>query len=536
MPKDQSQAISRRGLLKSGSLLALGSALPGAAISLGATPPPKKELADLDFGTNIYQSIGVKPIVNCKGTFTIISGSQSLPEVKKAMEEASRHYVQVDELMNAVSKRLAEITHAEWGIVTNGCSAAITHATAACIAGSDPEKMQRLPSLHGMKNEVIMPRYARNVYDHACRMVGVNIVEVDSAEELERAFNLKTAMVMIFSSPPAEKGPLGIESVCRVAKNHGVPVLIDAAAETPTFPNHHLQHGATMVAYSGGKCMRGPQSAGLLLGQKDLVQAAWLNSAPHHAFGRSLKVGKEEIMGMLAAVEMWAKRDHDAEWKTWESWLAYISDRVTKIPGVTTEIVQPVDLSNHAPQLRIKWDAAVLNITGAEVFNTLAEGDPRIFLAGSTGTRPDQMASSVTIMPYMMMPDDHKIAAEALYRILTKPPKFENPVVPSGQPQNIAGIWDVQIDHLRGSAQHRFFVEQDSNALRGLHEGETIRGDLKGSVHANQVKLSSNHPIQGTAIEYTFSGVADGDSMQGTLSMGEYGSAQWKAKRYSHGA
>jgi uncharacterized pyridoxal phosphate-dependent enzyme len=423
----------------------------------------------LETGPTLYESIGVRPNINCRGTFTIISGSQTLPEVKKAMDEASRHYVQMDELMEAVGKRLAEITHADWGIVTAGCSAAITNATAACIAGSDPEKMQRLPNLTGLKNEVVMPRASRNVYDHATRMLGVTVVEVNSAEELEGAFNPRTAMVLIYSSPAAEKGPVNIENVCRVARTHGVPVLIDAAAETPTFPSHHLERGATMVAYGGGKCMRGPQSAGLLLGQKDLVQSAWLNSAPHHAFGRSLKVGKEEIMGMLAAVEMWAKRDHQAEWKVWESWLAYISDRVTKIPGVTTDVLQPEDLSNHRSRLQIKWDGAALNVTGSEVVSTLMEGNPRITIAGGRGTRPDQMASSVTIMPYMMMPDDHKIAADALYRVLSKPPTFSNPVVPSVEPQNVGGVWQVQIDYEWGSAQHRFFVEQTAGALRGVH-------------------------------------------------------------------
>src|SRR5213079_2394292 len=170
--------------------------------------------------------------------------------------------------------------------------------------------------------------------------------------------------------------------------------MVDAAAETLTIPNKHLMRGATLVAYSGGKCMRGPQTAGLLLGPKDLLKAAWLNSAPHHAFGRSLKVGKEEIMGMLAAVEMWTKRDHDAEWKMWLSWLDAIGDRVKSVAGVTTEISQPNDLSNHAPQLHIKWDGAALGITGKEVEDLLGKGRPRIVVGGSNGVRPDSMASS----------------------------------------------------------------------------------------------------------------------------------------------
>ena len=527
--------ITRRDLLKSSSLLALSGVVPARTIS-DEVFLSEAGSHNLDVGPSIYESIGVRPIINCKGTFTIISGSQSLPEVKKAMDEASRHYVQMDELMEAVGQRLAEITKAEWGIVTAGCSAAITNATAACIAGSNPERMQRLPNLQGLKNEIIMAKYSRNVYDHAARMLGTTIVEVNSAEELERAFNARTAMVLIFTSPPAEQGPLSIENTCRVAKGKGVPVLIDAAAEVLTIPNHHLRRGATMVAYSGGKCLRGPQCAGLLLGQKDYVRAAWANSAPHHAFGRSLKVAKEEIMGMLAAVEMWAKRDQDAEWRAWEAWLAYISDRVTKIPGVTTEYVQPVDLSNHAPQLRIKWDAASLGITGTEVMNTLSERNPRIFLAGAKGRRPDEMASSVSIMPYMMQSEDHRIVAEALYQLLSKPPKFENPVIPTGQPENVAGVWHVQIEHSLGTAKHWFFLEQIGNVLQGVHEGETIRGELKGSVQAAKLQVASVHPIEGTSIEYSFTGISKDGTMSGTVSMGEYGTARWKASRTNEAA
>jgi len=291
--KNQWQGISRRGLFRQGGLLAAAGLLPK---HIAAAPATKA-------GGSVYDAIGVRPIINARGTFTIISGSQSLPEVKAAMLEASKHYVHMDELMEGVSARLAEITKAEWAIVTGGCAAALTHATAACIAGADPEKMQRLPNLTGLKNEVIMPRYSRNVYDHAVRTLGVKIIEVDSAEQLEKAFKARTAMVLILSSPPADQGPLGTENVARIAKAKGVPLMVDAAAEVLTIPNKHLLRGATMVAYSGGKCLRGPQAAGLLLGPKPLLKAAWLNSAPHHAFERALKVGKEEIMGMLAAVE-----------------------------------------------------------------------------------------------------------------------------------------------------------------------------------------------------------------------------------------
>ncbi len=517
--------LTRRTLLQSGGLLA-GTYLP-ARRALGAAASGKA----LQLGPSLYESIGVAPLVNCRGTFTIISGSQTLPEVKRAMDEASRHYVNLDELMNAVGQRLAELTHAEWGIVTAGCAAALTHATSACIAGADPEKMQRMPKLDGMKNQVIIPLHSRNVYDHAVRMTGVDIVEVGTPEALETAINPKTAMIMIMSSPRSESGPMSTENICKIARARQIPVIVDAAAETLTIPNKHLLRGANMVAYSGGKCIRGPQAAGLLLGQKDLLQAAWLNSAPHHAFGRSLKAGKEEIMGMLAAVEMWVQRDHKAEWAQWESWLNYIGGRVTTVAGVTTQILQPEDLSNHAPQLRIKWDAAAVGITGKEVEDRLLNGRPRIAVGGSSGVRPDGMASSVTIMPYMMQPDDYKIAAEALYSLLSKPPKFTNPVRPSGTPAQIAGQWDVRIDYLLGSSNHHLSIEQAGSGLSGVHNGETLKGPLRGTVYGNEVDFRSSQKIQGTSLSFEFRGTAAGDSMSGTVSMAEYGQGRWTATK-----
>ena len=518
--------LSRRRFFQSGGAMAGAAFLPGQRAAHAAAAS-----TGLQFGPGLYESIGVTPIVNCRGTFTIITGSLTLPEVKKAMDEASRHYVQMDELMNAVGARLAELTKAEWGMVTAGCAAALTHATLACIAGSNPERMQRIPKLDGLKNEVIIPKHSRNVYDHAVRMPGGDIVEVSSQKELEGAINPRTAMIMIMASPRADKGPLSTENVCKIAKTRDVPVIVDAAAEYLTIPNKHLGLGATMVAYSGGKCLRGPQAAGLLLGRKDLLQAAWLNSAPHHAFGRSLKVGKEEIMGMLAAVEMWTRRDHDAEWKQWETWLDAIRERVTSVHGVSTQIIQPVDLSNHAPELRIQWDGAALGITGKEVEDILAKGRPRIFVGGSTGARPASMASSITIMPYMMQPEDHKIAAQALHAVLSKPPKIDARPVPQGEPSMLAGNWDLKIEYALGTAKHQLTFVQSGTALTGVHDGETVGGDVQGSVHGSQTHFRSRHAIQGTSIGYDFAGVVDGNKMSGEVSMGEYGSARWSAIR-----
>src|SRR5688572_30290459 len=280
---------------------------------------------------NIFQSIGVEPVINCRGTFTIIGGSVERPEVRAAMDAAAKHFVQIDELADAVGRRLADLTGADWGMVSAGCAAGLKHVTAACVTGGNPEKLIRIPDLSGLdKTEVVVPRSSRNAYDHAIRNVGVRMVTVESIEELERAINPRTAMIYLL----ADSGPTAmLEAVARLAGAKNIPILVDAAAEVLTIPNVHLQRGATIVAYSGGTAICGPQCAGLLLGRKDILQSAWQASAPHHGPGRDNKVGREETLGMLAAVEAWVKRDHAREWKTWLSWLDTIAKRVSSVEG-----------------------------------------------------------------------------------------------------------------------------------------------------------------------------------------------------------
>jgi L-seryl-tRNA(Ser) seleniumtransferase len=398
--------------------------------------------------------------------------------------------------------------------------------------------MQRLPNLTGLKSEVIIPAYSRNVYDHAIRMLGVRIVEVKEPSELEAAFNDRTAMVYILGGP-GDDGPLGTRVLAEVAKRKNVPVLVDAAAEVLTLkPNVHLARGASAVAYSGGKCIRGPQAAGLLLGEKDWLKSAWANSAPHHAFGRSLKVGKEEIMGMLAAVEMWVQRDHKAEWQRWESWLGVISAGVTKVDGVTAKVTQPsADLSNRSPRLTIQWDGAKLGITGQEVYKLLLDTEPRIILDRVSGQRPGNMASSVSIVPYMLMPGEEKIVADRLYATLSKPPKFPDPTPPpSGQPALVSGQWEMHLEFGRGSVNNTLMLEQAGGKLQGTHHTEFYATDLNGTAAANTVRFQSSWRIEGQRLSYVFTGTVEGDHMTGTVNMGEYGETTWSAQRHKYPA
>ena len=360
-----------------------------------------------------YESIGVRPLINCRGTFTIISGSVILPEVREAIVLASQRYVNIDELMEAVGARIAELMDCEWGLITDGCAAALCQVTAACVAGSDPEKMIRLPDTTGMKNEVIVQTCHRNVYDHAIRMVGVKMIEVDTKAELEAALNDRTAMFFVFGDAE-ERGQITTKEMADIGHEYGIPTFVDAAAERPDVPNWYLEQGADAVAYSGGKCLRGPQASGLVLGRKDLLQAAFLNGAPHHALARPMKAGKEEIMGLLAAVEQWIKRDHKAEWKEWERRLGVITDVVKDFDSVTTTIRQR-GRSNVAPVLEINWDVETVGISGTAVASQLSAGEPRIELNGN--------ANGISIMPYMMEEGEDKIVADQLGAILNSSQK-----------------------------------------------------------------------------------------------------------------
>src|SRR5262245_12403703 len=374
--------FTRRDLIRLATLFGAGGLFPSAGVA--AAQPSSNGFSAAD----VYKAIGVRPLINCRGTITVIGGSIELPEVRAAKTAANQQHVQLDELMEAVGKRLGELTGAEWGMVSAGCAAAMSHATAACVAGGNPDLHVRIPNLAGFeKTEVIIPSHSRNVYDAAIRALGVSVIEVDTPEALELAIGPKTAMIYIFAGPRNDSGPMSTEAICRIAKPHNVPVLVDAAAEILTIPNIHLQRGATLVAYSGGKYIRGPQSAGLLLGRKDLVRAAWVHSAPHHGYARAMKVGREEMVGMLIAVENWVKRDHAAEWKHWIARCDYIAGQVTKIAGVTADVQREPEetLSNRSPRVTIKWDTRAPGVTGPEVQRLLDTADPRIALAGSRG-------------------------------------------------------------------------------------------------------------------------------------------------------
>ncbi|MFT4111362.1 twin-arginine translocation signal domain-containing protein [Silvibacterium sp.] len=527
--------FSRRDILKSSGMVAAAAALPLAASAQSETAHGEGgKMTLVSRGTqadNLYTQIGVRPLINARGTYTIITGSTSLPEVKQAMFEASQYYVHLDELMPAVGGEIAKLMGAPGAIVTCGCEAAIALATVACMCGTDPEKSQAFP-YYKAKSEVIIPKYARNPYDFGVRMSGPKIVEVETEEDLRRSITAQTAMIYVMSGPRAFEEPLSIKTICSIAKEFGVPVFVDAAAEEPIVPNIHIAAGATFVGYSGGKCMRGPQTAGVLLGPKDLTHAAFWNAAPHHNWGRALKVGKEEAMGMLAAVRQWYKRDHEAEQKQWLAWDNSIADALKGIPSLTTKINMPTDdLSNRAPTLSIHWDAAQVGITGEELVKKLDEGTPRILVIGGSGQRPDKMESSIGIMPYMMHPEDHAIIAEVLVKYLKNPGHYENPPVDHSETASLAGSWHVVIQYGVGEGHQMWTLSQQGTTVSGDQKGELYSTSLKGSVEGAHATLHSTMTTSGQEFPWIFTGVVRGGTFSGDVDMGEYGPATFTATR-----
>jgi len=273
---------TRRDVFRVGGMATAAGVIGRVDAIEGATESQTSKVPASAKGPQVYTRLGVRPFINLTGTLTINGGALELPEVRDACHQAADYAVDLDELMEKAGARIAELIGCESAIVTSGAAAALSHATAACIAGADPELMQQLPDLSGLRDEVIMPKESRNVYDHAFRSWGARVVEVDTVEAFHAALGPRTALVAVLGTGEA-RGPLRLEAIATAAHKLGVPVIVDAAAELPRRPDPYLTRGADLVAYSGGKTMRGPQCAGLLLGRKDLVWAAFMNGAPHHA-------------------------------------------------------------------------------------------------------------------------------------------------------------------------------------------------------------------------------------------------------------
>ena len=327
---------------------------------------------------NVYTRLGVKTVINCRGTWTYLSGSLEFPEVRQAQVEAAQHFVNMLDLQRAVGRRLSELTGAESGIITSGAAGAMAAATAACMAGANDTFIWQLPDTTGLKHEVIMVG-GRSAFDSAIRLTGAKLVLVFSEEELANAINENTAM--IYTTDLREK----LQRELAIAKDHKVPMLLDDAAGIPPADNAKLyaRMGIDLYCFSGGKGLCGPQCSGVLLGRKDLIEAALLNCSPREgAVCRPMKVGKEEIIGCLTAIETWLKIDEKKLYAEWNGRIERIRKLVETVPGVKTDIYIPAD-GNRYPTLKVSWDQQAWNYSLDDCVRELRAGDPVIEVLGT---------------------------------------------------------------------------------------------------------------------------------------------------------
>jgi L-seryl-tRNA(Ser) seleniumtransferase len=362
-------------------------------------------------GKEYFKELGVRTFINAAGTYTRLTGSLLLPKVMHAMMHASHDYVDFDELQSRVGERLANLLGCEDTVITSGAASAITFGTAGVLTGMDKNKVVQLPDLTGMKNEVILQKSHRIEFDHAIRACGVRLVEVVTRKELENAINENTAMLWFLNTQNYQGEIQDVEFV-EIGKKYGIPTFNDAAADLPPVENlwKYTQMGFDMVAFSGGKGLRGPQSAGLLLGKKKYIQAARLSMPPHeNTIGRGMKVNKEEIIGMMVAVEHYLQRDHQKEWQYWEQQVNLIGDAAKSVETVETDIIVP-RIANHVPTLRIWWNRDKIDASADEIRNQLRTGHPSIETVGT----PDM----IEITTWMMSPGQERIVARRINEIL----------------------------------------------------------------------------------------------------------------------
>jgi len=391
---------NRRRFLQGISAIPLAS---GAAFSATTKNPAKRDY---------FKELGVRPFINAAGTYTTLTASLMHPDVMQAIDYASKQFVHLPELHDRVGERIAQMIGCEAAMVPSGAAAALVVGTAACITGTNPDFIHRLPDTTGMKSEVIVKKSHRYGYDHAVRACGVKMIEVETSAELESAINERTAMMLFFNANEP-KGQIKAAEFVALGKKHSVPIFNDAAADVPPVENlsKYSKMGFDLVTFSGGKGIRGPQSAGLLLGRKDLIAAARMNTSPNSdSVGRGLKVNKEELLGMMAAIESYTKRDHAAEWREWEKRVKYIADTVTPLTGIKTETFVP-EIANAVPHLRITWDEGRIKMKYADVKKKLLEGEPAIEVRPSG---PDVLEIAV----WMMEPGEAQIVARRIREVL----------------------------------------------------------------------------------------------------------------------
>jgi uncharacterized pyridoxal phosphate-dependent enzyme len=406
---------NRRGFLGTIAMIA-GTMVAPRKLFSSNRPAAGAKVTGFGSTGNPYEELGVTTVINCEGTMTTLGGSLPHPELEAVMTMATRHFVSINQLEVAAGNRIARMLKLPddyTALVTSGAAAAIQSGLAGILTGSDENLIRQLPDLTGMKSEVVIQKSHRNPFDHQLRSTGVKLLEIETADDLRSAINDRTAM-MHFTNFANADGQIKVDEWVRLAKQYKLPCMIDAAADTP--PVSHLWDYANMgydlVTFSGGKAIRGPQCAGLLIGRKEMVANALLNNSPNEdTIGRSQKVGKEEILGMVKALEMFLAEDHDALAREWQDRLDLVSAEVSKVPGVSTSFFVP-DIANHVPHMQISWDESRISITPKEAAKLLRSSKPSIAISSGEG-KPGLSMNS-----FMLQPGEDRIVATQISKVL----------------------------------------------------------------------------------------------------------------------
>ncbi len=520
-------SLGRRDLFRAATYAA-------AASFVGSTvAAPAARLPTRGNGPDVYRRIGVEPFINLTSARTMNGGSLLLPEVADAIHESSFYHVNLQELLLEACPRIADLLGVPGAMVGSGAAGAMTIATLACMTGGNIESLQQLPNTEGIKDEVVAVRQTRSIYDHAIRMTGAKMIDVSTPDDLAGAFGPQTFMAFAGQRIQEADSKIPLEKFAEAAHAHGVPVLIDAANALPLNPDPFLECGADLVAYSGGKSLKGPQSAGLLLGRKDLTDAAYVASAPHHTFARPMKVSKEEIVGALAAVEyLMTKRNIQEEHEQYKVWYRHISDSITQVTGVRTTIIESPRGSSH-PEMRVEWNIDKIGLVAREIGEQLLNGTPRIMsLAFPKELNPTSMeTNNFVIRPMAMHPEDYKIVAERLQEVFKNAPGAKPKPVLKPPAGSLDGHWEVEIAFVADTALHTMYLQNRGSQITGLHRGRIAQGKVEGEIDGDRVYFESRGKYEAAPMQYFFKGELSGDEMGGELGLGEYGKATWKARR-----
>lgn len=400
--------ITRRKLLKSLSSLPVLGGLVGTGL---LTPQLVSASVTKPAARNFFKELGLRTFINAAGTYTSMTGSLMSEEVTSAITYGATEYVDLDQLQDKVGERIAELLNCEYATVSSGAFGAMTIGLAGVMCGMDNEKVSQLPDTTGLKNEVIVQEAHNIGYTHALTNTGAKLVRVKTARELEKAINKNTAMLW-FLNANTEEGEIKWEEFVALGKKHNIATFIDCAADVPPVDNlfKFTKMGFDLVAFSGGKGIRGPQSAGLLLGKRAYIEAARMHTPPRGTtIARGMKVNKEEVLGMMVALEMYLQKDHEKEWELWERQIKLISDSALAVEGVETEIHVPPH-ANHVPSLRIKWDQKLVGISPEDARKKLMDGHPAISTVGNK--------EMIGITTWMMDPGQERIVAKRVREVL----------------------------------------------------------------------------------------------------------------------